>query len=249
MPEQSIQSETQRVNRILLKVSGESFCPADGRGISMDSVNHLADQICSAAKLGVQIAVVMGGGNILRGGQLKATNGAQTLQEATAHYMGMLATVINGSALHDALVAKGQSARLMTAIKMDEVAEPYIRRRAIRHLEKGRVVILASGMGTPFVTTDTASAQRALELECDFLFKATKVDGVYSADPNKDPNATFYPDLTFEQAMIQQLRVMDAEAFAKCREHNMPIRVFNFRKEGMLERAIKGEPVGTLIHN
>lgn len=237
------------IKRILLKVTGESFCPANERGISMDSVNHLAEQIASVAKLGVQIAVVMGGGNILRGAQFKATNGANTLQEATAHYMGMLATVINGSALHDALVALGQETRLMTAIEMKAVAEPYIRRRAIRHLEKGRVVVLAGGMGTPFVTTDTASAQRALELEADYLFKATKVDGVYSADPNKDPNAVFYPDLTFDQAIEQNLRVMDSESFAKCRDHNMPILVFNFRKEGFLERALKGEQVGTLIHN
>lgn len=237
------------IKRILLKVTGESFCPMNERGISMDSVNKLADQIAAVAKTGVQIAVVMGGGNILRGAQLKATNGASTLQEATAHYMGMLATVINGSALHDALVSKGQSARLMTAIKMDEVAEPYIRRRAIRHLEKGRVVILAGGMGTPFVTTDTASAQRALELEVDYLFKATKVDGVYSSDPNKDPDAKFFPDLTFDQAIAQNLRVMDSESFAKCRDHNMPIIVFNFRKEGLLEKALRGERVGTLIHN
>ncbi|MBQ9812987.1 MAG: UMP kinase [Thermoguttaceae bacterium] len=235
------------VKRIVLKISGESFCPANERGISMDSVNKLAAQIANVAKTGVQVAVVMGGGNILRGAQFKASDGASSIQEATAHYMGMLATVINGSALHDALEAQGQPTRLMTAIKMDVVAEPYIRRRALRHLEKGRVVILSGGMGTPFVTTDTAAAQRALELQADFLFKATKVDGVYSADPNKDPNAVFYPNLTFDEAISQNLRVMDQEAFAKCHDHGMPIMIFNFRVEGNLERAVRGEHVGTII--
>lgn len=213
----------------------------------MDSVNHLAAQITQVAKMGVQIAVVMGGGNILRGAQFKATDGAATLQEATAHYMGMLATIINGSALHDALEALGQETRLMTAIEMNVVAEPFIRRRALRHLEKGRVVVLAGGMGAPFVTTDTAAAQRALELDADFLFKATKVDGVYSADPNKDPNAVFYPNLTFDEAISQNLRVMDQEAFAKCQNHGMPIMIFNFREEGNLERAVRGEHVGTIV--
>lgn len=245
----SCETPLKPVKRILLKVTGESFCPMNERGISMESVNHLAEQIAAVAKTGVQVAVVMGGGNILRGAQLKATNGADTLKATTSHYMGMLATVINGSALHDALVSLKQSARLMTAVKMDEVAEPYIYRRAIRHMEKGRVVILAGGMGTPYVTTDTAAAQRAIELEADYLFKATKVDGVYSADPNKDPDAVLYDDLTFDQALEQNLRVMDQEAFTKCREHNMPIRVFNFRKEGLLERAARGEQIGTLVHN
>lgn len=235
--------------RILLKISGESFCPARERGISMDSVNHLANQIVEVARTGVQIAVVMGGGNILRGAQLKATSGANTLQEATAHYMGMLATVINGNALHDALEALGQPTRLTSALQMDAVAEPYLRRRAISHLEKGRVVILAGGMGVPFVTTDTASVQRALELEADFMIKATKVDGVYSADPNKDPNAVFYPELTFDQAMQQHLLVMDSEAFAKCNAHHLPVMVVNFRKEGILPRAVRGERVGTIIHS
>ena len=235
------------IKRILLKISGESFCPPSERGISMDSVNRLASQIARVASRGTQIAVVMGGGNILRGAQFKASDGASAIQEATAHYMGMLATVINGSALHDALESQGRPTRLMTAIQMDAVAEPYIRRRALRHLEKGRVVVLAGGMGTPFVTTDTAAAQRALELEVDYLFKATKVDGVYSADPNKDPSAVFYPQLTFEDAISQNLRVMDQEAFAKCRDHNLPVLVFNFRIDGNLDRGVRGERVGTLI--
>ncbi len=238
-----------KAKRILLKISGEGFCPEHQRGISMDSVNSLARQIVKIARLGVQVAVVMGGGNILRGAQFKATDGASTVQEATAHYMGMLATLMNGLALQDAIEALEQPTRLMTAIEADAVAEPYIRRRASRHLEKGRVVILAGGTGSPFVTTDTAAAQRALELECDVILKATKVRGVYSADPEKDPNAVFYPELTFDEAISQNLRVMDAEAFAKCAEKNMPIMVFNFREEGNLERAVSGEHVGTIIRN
>lgn len=239
--------ETSRPRRILLKISGESFCPAHDRGISMDSVNHLAEQIVNVAKTGVQIAVVMGGGNILRGAQFKAAN--SLIQEATAHYMGMLATVMNGLALQDAIESLDQSTRLTTAIAMDAVAEPYTRRRAQRHLEKGRVVILAGGTGSPFVTTDTAAAQRALELDADILLKATKVDGIYSADPEKDPNATLYEELTYDEALRQNLRVMDSEAFAKCAEHNMPIMVFNFRKEANLEKAVRGERVGTIVCN
>lgn len=236
-----------KARRILLKISGESFCPPHERGISMNSVNHLAAQIVKVAKLGVQIAVVMGGGNILRGAQFKATNGAGSIQEATAHYMGMLATVINGLALQDAIEALSQPTRLMSAIQMDAVSEPYLRRRAQRHLEKGRVVILAGGTGSPFVTTDTAAAQRALELDCDVILKATKVRGVYSEDPEKNPNATFFPHLNFNDVIGRQLRVMDSEAFAKCAEHNMPIMVFNFREDDNLERAVCGENVGTII--
>ncbi|MBR2003458.1 MAG: UMP kinase [Thermoguttaceae bacterium] len=236
-----------RPRRVLLKISGESFCPENDRGVSMDSVNHLAAQIVDVAQSGVQIAVVMGGGNILRGAQFKAAN--SSIQEATAHYMGMLATVINGLALQDAIEAQGQPTRLMTALPMDVVAEPYIRRRAQRHLEKGRVVILAGGTGSPFVTTDTAAAQRALELEADVILKATKVDGIYSEDPKKNPNATFYSELTYEDAMLQNLRVMDSEAFAKCAEHNMPIMVFNFREPDNFKKAVQGEHVGTIVRS
>ncbi|MBR0225388.1 MAG: UMP kinase [Thermoguttaceae bacterium] len=235
--------------RILLKLSGESFCPADQRGISMDSVNALASQIVKIAKTGVQIAVVMGGGNILRGAQFKASNGASSIKEATAHYMGMLATVMNGLALLDAIEALGQPARLTSAVEAKAVAEPYIGRRAKRHLEKGRVVILAGGTGSPFVTTDTAAAQRALELDCDVIFKATKVKGVYSDDPEKNPNAVFYPELTYEDIKGRELRVMDSESFAKCSGRNVPIMIFNFREEGNLERAAAGEHVGTIIHD
>ncbi|MBL6831846.1 MAG: UMP kinase [Pirellulales bacterium] len=231
--------------RVLLKLSGESFARAGERGISMEEVVHIAEQTVRVASRGVQVAVVIGGGNILRGGSFTAGNAA--IQEATAHYMGMLATVINGLALQDALESLGASTRLMTAIKMDGVAEPYIRRRARRHLEKGRIVILAAGTGSPFVTTDTAAAQRALELEADILLKATRVDGVYSDDPERNPHAMLYRDLTYQQVQEQGLRVMDATAISQCREHSMPILVFNYRTDGNIERAVAGERLGTLV--
>lgn len=211
----------------------------------MDSVMHLAQQVADVARKGVQIAIVMGGGNILRGGQFKAANAA--IQESTAHYMGMLATVINGLALQDAIELVGQPTRLMTAFPMEAVAEPYLRRRAVRHLEKGRIILLAGGTGSPFVTTDTAAAQRALELGADVLLKATKVDGVYSDDPEKNSNATFFPALTYDKVRELNLRIMDQESIAKCGEHGMPVMIFNFRTEGNLERALLGDRIGTLI--
>jgi len=233
-------------HRVVLKLSGETFCRARERGISMDEVVHTARQTYQAAQRGVQIAIVIGGGNILRGAQFTAAAGA-SIQEATAHYMGMLATVINGLALQDALESLGAQTRLLTAIRMDGVAEPYIRRRARRHLEKGRIVILAAGTGSPFVTTDTAAAQRALELEADVLLKATRVDGVYSEDPEKNPHALLYRELSYNQVREQNLRVLDPTAITQCMEHDMPILVFNFKKEGNIERAVCGERVGTLI--
>ena len=231
--------------RVLLKLSGESFARAGERGISMGEVVQIAEQTVRVAQTGVQVAVVIGGGNILRGASFTAGNAA--IQEATAHYMGMLATVINGLALQDALESLGASTRLMTAIKMDGVAEPYIRRKAHRHLEKGRIVILAAGTGSPFVTTDTAAAQRALELEADILLKATRVDGVYSDDPERNPHAMLYRDLTYQQVQEQGLRVMDATAISQCMEHSMPILVFNYRTDGNIERAVAGERIGTLV--
>jgi len=231
--------------RVVLKLSGESFAPAGERGIAMDEVVDIARQIHHAAQAGCQIALVIGGGNILRGGQFVGTSAS--IQEATAHYMGMLATVINGLALQDALESLGCDTRLMTAIKMDGVAEPYIRRRARRHLEKHRIVILAAGTGSPFVTTDTAAAQRALELGAEVVFKATRVDGVYSEDPAKNPHAILYRQLDYHTVKEQNLRVMDQTAIAQCAEHDMPILVFNYKKEGNIQRAIKGELVGTYI--
>ncbi len=231
--------------RVLLKLSGESFARQGERGISMDEVVHIARQTVQAVSRGVELAVVIGGGNILRGGSITAGNAA--IQEATAHYMGMLATVINGLALQDALESLGAQTRLMTAIRMDGVAEPYIRRRARRHLEKGRIVILAAGTGSPYVTTDTAAAQRALELGADILMKATRVDGVYSDDPEKNPHAMLYRELTYQQVREQNLRVMDATAISQCMEHGMPILVFNYRRDGNIERAVAGERIGTLL--
>ena len=231
--------------RVVLKLSGESFARQGERGISMEEVLHIAKQTVRAAARGVQLAVVIGGGNILRGASFTAGNSG--VQQSTGHSMGMLATVINGLALQDALEGLGVQTRLMTAIRMDGVAEPYIRRRAKRHLEKGRIVILAAGTGSPFVTTDTAAAQRALELEADILMKATRVDGVYSDDPDKNPHAMLYRDLTYQQVLEQNLRVMDATAISLCMEHAMPILVFNYRREGNIERAVSGERIGTLV--
>ncbi len=228
-----------------MKLSGESFAAAGERGISMDEVVEIARQVHQAQQSGCQMALVIGGGNILRGAQFKGSNAS--IQEATAHYMGMLATVINGLALQDALESLGCETRLMTAIRMDGVAEAYIRRRARRHLEKGRIIILAAGTGSPFVTTDTAAAQRALELEAEIVFKATRVDGVYSDDPEKNPHAVLYPALDYNAVREQNLRVMDHTAIAQCMEHGMPILVFNYKKEGNIQRAVNGESVGTLI--
>jgi uridylate kinase len=211
----------------------------------MQEVVDIAGQTFRAAKLGVEIGIVIGGGNILRGAQF--TSGNSSIQEATAHYMGMLATVINGLALQDALESLGCATRLMSAVRMDGVAEPFIRRRAKRHLEKGRIVILAGGTGAPFVTTDTAAAQKAMELEADVLMKATRVDGVYSADPEKDSTATLYRQLTYHEVRDRNLRIMDPTAIAHCMEHDLPILVFNYRVDGNIERAVRGEDIGTLV--
>jgi uridylate kinase len=240
-------SETDgpKYRRVVLKLSGESFSRAGERGISMEEVVHISKQIHRAQQLGCQIAVVIGGGNILRGAQFKA--GSTSIQEATAHYMGMLATVINGLALQDALESIGCETRLMSAIRMDGVAEAYIRRRARRHLEKGRIIILAAGTGGPFVTTDTAASLRALELEAEVVMKATRVDGVYSEDPEKNPHAVLYRELDFGTVLEKHLRVMDSTAITHCMEHKMPILVFNYRKDGNIQRAVQGDKVGTLI--
>jgi uridylate kinase len=239
--------KTPKYRRVVLKVSGEGFVHPGERGIAMDAVLHIARQTYRAAQHGVQIAVVIGGGNILRGAQFSSGNSC--IHEATAHYMGMLATMINGLALQDALESLGCDTRLMTAIRTDGVAEPYIRRRARRHLEKNRIVILAGGTGSPFVTTDTAAAQRALELEAEILLKATRVDGVFSDDPEKNSHAVLYSELRYDDVRQQNLRVMDHEAITKCAEYRMPILVFNFRKEGNIGDAVLGQRLGTLIHD
>jgi uridylate kinase len=246
MTEPTAVTEPVRLRRVVLKLSGESFSHAGERGISMHEVVQIARQIQQARSIGCEVAVVIGGGNILRGGQFKSAGG-ELIQEATAHYMGMLATVINGLAMQDALESLGCQTRLMSAIRMDGVAEPYIRRRARRHLEKGRIIILAAGTGSPFVTTDTAAAQRSLELEADALLKATRVNGVYSDDPEKNPHAVFYRQLDYSAVREQNLRVMDSTAITLCMEHDVPIVVFNYRQEGNIEKAVRGERVGTWI--
>ena len=233
--------------RILLKLSGESFCRPGEGGISVEEVSRIAREVSRVAARGVEVAVVVGGGNILRGAQL--SRGADVIKEATAHYMGMTATVINGLALQDALESMGRPTRLMSTIRMDEVAEPFIRRRALTHLERGRVVILATGTGSPFVTTDTAAALRGKELGVDVLMKATRVDGVYSADPEKNPHAVLYESLTYDQVLRDELKVMDMTAIGMCLDNNLPILVFNFKREGNIERAVAGEPIGTWVNN
>jgi len=231
--------------RVVLKLSGESFCRSGEAGISMAEIASLSSQIQGVLKRGVQLAIVVGGGNILRGKDFAAVSAA--IQPSTAHYMGMLATVINGLALQDALENVGVPTRLQTAIRMEGVAEPFIRRRCIRHLEKGRVVILAAGTGSPFVTTDTAAALRAREIEADVVLKATKVDGVYAEDPVKNPHAVRYSEISFQDVLAQSLQVMDAQAVHHCMEHNIPIIVFNYKKAGNIERVVGGEKVGTRV--
>lgn len=234
-----------KYRRVVLKISGEGFGYSGKSGISIDETLNLARQAQRVLQRGVQLAIVVGGGNILRGTQFSA--GGAVIKEATAHYMGMLATVINGLALQDALESLRCETRLQTAIRMENVAEPYIRRRCERHLEKGRIVILAGGTGNPFVTTDTAAALRARELQADILLKATRVEGVYSDDPEQNPHAVRYDKLTYSQVLGDNLRVMDMAAISLCREAKMPILVFNFKREGNIERAIAGHPIGTLV--
>ncbi|MCA9041611.1 MAG: UMP kinase [Planctomycetaceae bacterium] len=237
--------KTSVFNRALLKLSGESFCRSGESGISMTAVASLSQQLKRAYETGVQLAIVTGGGNILRGKEFSAFS--KSINAPTAHYMGMLATVINGLALQDALENIGVPTRLQTAIRMEGVAEPFIRRRCVRHLEKGRVVILAAGTGSPFVTTDTAAALRAREIEADVVLKATKVDGIYSEDPVKNPHAVRYPTINFQDVLAQNLQVMDAQAFHHCMEHKIPIIVFNYQKEGNLDKVLAGEKIGTRV--
>src|SRR5713226_422913 len=241
----SVEALKPKYKRVILKLSGEGFGHSGKSGISIDETLSIARQAQRVVERGVQLAIVVGGGNILRGAQF--SSGGEVIREATAHYMGMLATVLNGLALQDALESLSCETRMLTAIRMETVAEPYIRRRAIRHLEKGRIVILAGGTGNPFVTTDTAAALRARELEASILLKATRVDGVYSEDPEINPHAVRYEKLTFSQVLRDNLRVMDMAAISLCREGKMPILVFNFKRDGNIERAIAGHAIGTLV--
>ncbi len=229
--------------RVLLKLSGEALQGDRGYGISPPVIEGMADEIREVHGMGVQVAIVIGGGNIFRG----VAASAQGMDRAAADYMGMLATVINALALQDALEAVGVPTRVQTAIDMSQLAEPYIRRRAIRHLEKGRAVILAAGTGNPYFTTDTAAALRAMEIHADVLLKATKVDGVYDADPMVHKDAKRFQHLGYTEALHRDLKVMDATAFTLCRDNNLPILVFKLGEKGNIRRAVLGEPVGTFV--
>lgn len=229
--------------RILLKLSGEALMGDDAYGINRETITKIVKQIKEVAELGVQIAVVIGGGNIFRG----VAPAASGMDRATADYMGMLATVMNAVALQDAMRHIGLNARVQSALNIEKVAEPYIRGKAIRYLDEGRVVIFGAGTGNPFFTTDTAAALRGIEMDAEIVLKATKVDGIYSDDPKKNPNATRYKTITFDEAISRNLKVMDATAFALCREQNMPIRVFSIFKEDGLKNVVLGKDEGTLV--
>ncbi len=230
--------------RVLLKITGESFCEEGGQGIHGAELESMARQCVEVARLGVQLAIVVGGGNFIRGATFSE---AKHIQRATADYMGMLATVLNGVALQETMEAMGQPTRVMSALTISAVCEPYIRRRAIRHLEKGRAIILTAGTGNPFFTTDTCAALRATEVQADVLLKATKVDGIYTADPKKDAKATRYDTITYQEAIAKQLKVMDQTAFTLAMERKMPVIVFSMKEAGNIARVVCGEQIGTKV--
>ena len=232
-----------RYQRVLLKLSGEALSGEQGFGIEPSVVDLLTDEVRAVHEMGVSLGLVIGGGNIVRGA-LASQKGIDRVQ---ADYMGMLATIINALAVQDLLERKGVATRVMTAIRMEEVAEPYIRRRALRHMEKGRVVIFAGGTGNPYFSTDTAAVLRAMEMSSDVVIKATKVKGVYSADPVHDPSAQFIPAITFQEVVTRELGVMDAPAVALCKENDLPIIILNLEDRGAVVAAIRGEKVGTLV--
>jgi uridylate kinase len=237
-------SSKARYARVLLKVSGEGLAGPEGFGIGGAALDHVARELREVHELGVQIGVVVGGGNILRG-ETFARNAK--IAEATAHYMGMLATVMNALALQETLEAMDLQTRVLSSLEVAQVCEPYIRRRAIHHLEKGRIVILAAGTGRPFVTTDTAAALSAVELKAAALFKATQVDGVYSADPKKNPAAEFYEQVSYDRVIDERLKVMDMSAIDLCQRNHVPIIVFNLHEPGNMRRIIEGQCIGTVI--
>lgn len=236
--------ETPKYKRFLLKLSGEALMGEDAYGINRATIERIVGEIASVAKLDVEMSIVIGGGNIFRG----VAPGAQGMDRATADYMGMLATIMNALALQDAMKQQGIVARVQSALSVEQVVEPYIRNKALRYLEEGKVVIFAAGTGNPFFTTDTAAALRASEMGAEIVLKGTKVDGVYTADPNKDSTATRYDTITFDEAIIKNLKVMDATAFALCRDQKLPISVFSILSHGALKRIIMGENEGTLVH-
>ncbi|AOF84751.1 UMP kinase [Hydrogenophaga sp. RAC07] len=230
--------------RILLKLSGEALMGDDAFGINRATIVRMVEEIADVTRLGVQVAIVIGGGNIFRG----VAGGSVGMDRATADYMGMLATVMNSLALADTMDKAGLVARVMSAIAIEQVVEPYVRPKALQYLEEGKVVVFAAGTGNPFFTTDTAAALRGAEIGAEIVLKATKVDGVYSADPNKDPTATRYASITFDEAMQKNLQVMDATAFALCRDQKLPVKVFSIFKPGALRDVVMGKDEGTLVH-
>ncbi len=232
-----------RYRRILLKLSGEALAGEQRFGFDFEVVNGLADELKAVLATGAQIGLVIGGGNIIRGAQLAK----EGLDRVAADYMGMLGTVINALAVQEILEKKGIDTRVMTAIRMEEIAEPYIRRRALRHFEKRRTVIFAAGTGNPYFSTDTAAVLRAIQIKADVIIKATSVEGVYSADPKTDPNATFYEEIGYRDVMLADLRVMDQTAITLCRENALPLIVLNIHRNGAIARAVRGERVGTLV--
>ena len=230
--------------RILLKLSGEALMGDDAFGINRATIERMVAEIAEVTQMGVQVAVVIGGGNIFRG----VAGGSAGMDRATADYMGMLATVMNALALADAMNHQGLTARVMSAIGIEQVVEPYVRPKALQYLEEGKVVVFAAGTGNPFFTTDTAAALRGAEIGAELVLKATKVDGVYTADPKKDPKATRYTKLSFDEAMTRNLGIMDATAFALCRDQKLPIKVFSIFKPGALKNVVQGSDEGTLVH-
>jgi len=229
--------------RVLLKLSGEALAGEKDFGFDFTVVDRLADEVYGVYDMGVSLGLVIGGGNIVRGAEFSRDG----MDRVSADYMGMLATLVNALAVQDVLERKRVDTRVMTAIRMDEVAEPYIRRRAQRHLDKGRVVIFAGGTGNPYFSTDTAAVLRALEIEAELIIKATNVKGVYSADPKTDPAAEFIPELTFQDAIVRGLKVMDANAFALCKDNDLPINVININESGAIAKVLSGERVGTMV--
>jgi uridylate kinase len=235
--------EALRYPRVLLKLSGEALAGERGFGFDFATIDRLANEVKGVVDMGAQVGLVIGGGNIVRGSQLSQFG----MDRVSADYMGMLGTVINALAVQDVLERKGIDTRVMTAIRMEELAEPYIRRRALRHFEKGRTVIFAAGTGNPYFSTDTAAVLRAIQMKAGVIIKATSVDGVYSADPKKDPNATFYHTISYRDVMLEELKVMDQTAITLCKENSLPLIVLNIHQNGAVARAIRGEAVGTLV--
>jgi uridylate kinase len=229
--------------RVLLKISGEALAGDKGFGYDFETIDRLAGEILNVVEMGATVGLVIGGGNIVRGSQLAQLG----MDRVGADYMGMLGTVINALAVQDVLERRGVDTRVMTAIRMEELAEPYIRRRALRHFEKGRTVIFAAGTGNPYFSTDTAAALRAIQIKANVIIKATSVEGVYSADPKKDPSATFYPEISYRDVMLEDLKVMDQTAVTLCRENSLPLIVLNIHRPGAIASAIRGDRIGTLV--